>query len=146
MLANRKRLLQMGFKHRRCYSEPCATIGIGAVCIFPDGSTEVFGGEVPKAVLGVWREGGKTHVIGLVELYACVVSHIGRRGFHRGELSCLLTTGLPWMSSLKGRPCRKTGGSFYFCWKILTRITFCFGWPGFHPVATLLIIRVGVTC
>ena len=46
--------------------ELCPTIG--AVCIFLDGSTEVFGSEVPKAVLDVWRKGGKTHVIGLVEL------------------------------------------------------------------------------
>lgn len=52
--------------------ELCPTIG--AVCIFLDGSTEVFGSEVPKAVLDVWRKGGKTHVIGLVELYACVLS------------------------------------------------------------------------
>ena len=52
--------------------EPHATIG--AVCLFPDGSSEVFGSEVPSAVLDVWRQGGKSHVIGLVELYACVVA------------------------------------------------------------------------
>ena len=52
--------------------EPRATIG--AVCVFPDGNTEVFGSEVPVAVMDMWRQGGKTHVIGLVELYACVVA------------------------------------------------------------------------
>ena len=52
--------------------EPHATIG--AVCLFPDGSSEVFGSEVPSAVLDIWRQGGKSHVIGLVELYACVVA------------------------------------------------------------------------
>ena len=50
----------------------CGTIG--AVCIHPDGRTEVFGVKVSSEVLGMWQQSGKTHVIGLVELYACVVS------------------------------------------------------------------------
>lgn len=41
---------------------------------WPDGSCEIFGAAVPDRILKVWQEGGKTHVIGLVELYACVVS------------------------------------------------------------------------
>ena len=45
-----------------------------SVCIHPDGTTEVFGVEVPAKVIYMWQQGGKTHVIGLVELYACLVS------------------------------------------------------------------------
>ena len=52
--------------------EPKATIG--GVCLRPDGSCEIFGAAVPDSILEIWQEGGKTHVIGLVELYACVVS------------------------------------------------------------------------
>ena len=51
---------------------PKATIG--GVCLRPDGECEVFGAAVPDRVLKSWQEGGKIHVIGLVELYACVVS------------------------------------------------------------------------
>ena len=52
--------------------KPVATVG--AVYLGIDGTVEVFGAQVPHAVLETWREDGKTHVIGLVELYACVVS------------------------------------------------------------------------
>ena len=44
------------------------------MCLRPDGQCEVFGAAVPDRVLENWQEGGKTHVIGLVESYACVVS------------------------------------------------------------------------
>ena len=52
--------------------EPKATIG--GVCLRPDGSCEIFGAAVPDRILEIWQKCGKTHVIGLVELYACVVS------------------------------------------------------------------------
>ena len=47
---------------------------VGAVAFLPDGIIEVFGAEVPSEVLDMWQSGGKTHVIGLIELYACVVA------------------------------------------------------------------------
>ena len=49
---------------------------IGAVFISPDGTVEVFGCEVPALLMDKWQAGGKTHVIGLVELYACIVSYL----------------------------------------------------------------------
>ena len=54
------------------YDGERAVATIGAVLIFPDGRTEVFGAEVPRHVVESWQSEGKTHVIGLVELYACV--------------------------------------------------------------------------
>eukprot|EP00435_Cladocopium_sp_Y103_P038385 s723_g10.t1 len=56
------------------YEGDRAIATIGGVCIRPDGLTEVFGCLVPDEVLERWQRGGKTHVIGLVELYACVVA------------------------------------------------------------------------
>ena len=52
--------------------KPVATVG--AVYLGVDGTVEVFGAHVPDVVLETWKEDGKTHVIGLVELYACVAS------------------------------------------------------------------------
>ena len=52
--------------------EACATIG--AVLISPGGKTNYFGCRVPRGTLNLWRVDGREHVIGLVELYACVVA------------------------------------------------------------------------
>jgi hypothetical protein len=51
---------------------PVATIG--AILLSPAGQTWYFGCRVPDEVMNLWRSDGKEHVIGLVELYACVVS------------------------------------------------------------------------
>jgi hypothetical protein len=56
------------------YEGDVAKATIGGVSLKPDGACEVFGSKVPDSVLTAWQDGGKTHVIGLVELYACVVS------------------------------------------------------------------------
>ena len=56
------------------YEGDAAKATIGGVSLKPDGACEVFGCAVPDDVLKRWQDGGKTHVIGLVELYACVVS------------------------------------------------------------------------
>ena len=53
-------------------NDPVATIG--GVLVGPDGICEVFGASVPDEVMRLWQSDGKVHVIGLVELYACVVS------------------------------------------------------------------------
>ena len=58
---------------------PSGTIGAvlvlldGTVEVF-DGTVEVFGSQVPSGVLDMWQSEGKTHVIGLIELYACVTA------------------------------------------------------------------------
>ena len=49
--------------------------GIGAVLMCPDGSNLVFGTKVPERILQSWQVDGKTHVVGLVELYAAVTAY-----------------------------------------------------------------------
>ena len=56
------------------YEGDVAKATIGGVSLKPDGTCEVFGCKVPDDVVSQWQAGGKTHVIGLVELYACVVA------------------------------------------------------------------------
>ena len=56
------------------YEGEVAKATIGGVCLRPGGDCEIFGAAVPDQVVEAWQGGGKTHVIGLVELYACIVS------------------------------------------------------------------------
>eukprot|EP00435_Cladocopium_sp_Y103_P014937 s3895_g3.t1 len=42
--------------------------------ISPDGIVEVFGARVPPGLVDTWKQAGKDHLIGLVELYAVVVA------------------------------------------------------------------------
>ena len=51
---------------------PIATIG--AVLLAPSGEAWYLGCKVPDDVMNAWKADGKEHVIGLVELYACVVA------------------------------------------------------------------------
>ena len=51
--------------------EPVASIG--GVLVSRNGKVACFRCDVPKHLLETWQTGGKTHVIGLVELYAAVV-------------------------------------------------------------------------
>ena len=46
---------------------------IGGVLLDRNGEVFCFGCDVPEQLLQVWRSSGRTHVIGLVELYAAVV-------------------------------------------------------------------------
>jgi hypothetical protein len=46
---------------------------IGGVMIDRDGTICCFGCDVPETLMQAWQAGGRTHVIGLVELYAAVV-------------------------------------------------------------------------
>ena len=48
--------------------------GIGAVLMCPNGSNLVFGTTVTNNILKLWQVEGKTHVVGLVELYAAVTA------------------------------------------------------------------------
>ncbi|CAK9116007.1 unnamed protein product [Durusdinium trenchii] len=56
------------------YKDGKAIATIGGVAFPPGGRPEVFGGFVPDDLMSRWQAGGKTHVIGLVELYAGIVS------------------------------------------------------------------------
>ena len=46
---------------------------IGGVMIDREGTIYCFGCDVPETLMQAWQAGGRTHVIGLVELYAAVV-------------------------------------------------------------------------
>jgi hypothetical protein len=50
------------------------TAGIGAVLLCPDGRQFVFGTKVEDETLKRWQVDGKSHVAGLVELYAAVIA------------------------------------------------------------------------
>ena len=53
-------------------SQSLATVG--AVLISPAGDAQCFGVEVPREIVKLWKVDGREHVIGLVELYACVTA------------------------------------------------------------------------
>lgn len=55
------------------YGNDKAIPTIGAVLVEPCGRARAFGCTVPESVMADWQVDGKIHVIGLVELYACVV-------------------------------------------------------------------------
>ncbi|CAL1169263.1 unnamed protein product [Cladocopium goreaui] len=50
------------------------TAGIGAVLLCPDGRQLVFGTKVEDETLKRWQVDGKSHVVGLVELYAAITA------------------------------------------------------------------------
>ena len=52
--------------------EPEASVG--AVLICPGGAVWYFGCKVPTNTLNSWKIDGREHVIGLVELYACILA------------------------------------------------------------------------
>ena len=47
---------------------------IGAVLISPGGEAHCFGCAVPSDTVKMWQVAGREHVMGLVELYACVTA------------------------------------------------------------------------
>jgi hypothetical protein len=47
---------------------------IGGILMSPNGETYCFGSKVPDKMLDRWQTEGREHVIGLVELYACVTA------------------------------------------------------------------------
>eukprot|EP00435_Cladocopium_sp_Y103_P011809 s4361_g3.t1 len=68
---------------------------IGGVFIHRDGSVLAFGCEVPAQILSVWQSSGRTHVIGLVELYAAVVGLNTWRNFLVNDRVILFTDSWP---------------------------------------------------
>lgn len=51
-----------------------ATATVGGIMLTPKGETFCFGSRVPGELLNRWQTDGREHVIGLVELYACVTA------------------------------------------------------------------------
>jgi hypothetical protein len=70
---------------------------IGGVLYSPSTAKalEFFGGEVPTDIPSLWRKGGKTHVIGLVELYAVAVALQHWRGILAGRRVLLFVDNWP---------------------------------------------------
>ena len=57
------------------YETDCGpTATIGGILITPEGKTHCFGSKVPEEMMRRWQTDGREHVIGLVELYACVTA------------------------------------------------------------------------
>lgn len=68
---------------------------IGGVLITSGGEKRVFGTSVPSSYLEHWQSEGKTHVIGLVELYAFVVSLFSWRDVLAGQRVIIFTDSWP---------------------------------------------------
>ena len=120
---------------------PIATIG--GILLTPEGETRCFGSKVPEEMLNRWQTDGKEHVIGLVELYACVTALYEWRDLLRDHrILLLLTTMEPKTAWLKDPPTSTHGGNCFYVWKRWTT-TFsptC-GYRGYHP--TLLTAPAG---
>ena len=62
------------------FGNPIASVG--GVLICRNGRVACFGCDVPKQLIDMWQVSGRTHVIGLVELYAAVIGlHTWRETF-----------------------------------------------------------------
>ena len=60
-----------------------------------EGTIYCFGCDVPETLMQAWQAGGRTHVIGLVELYAAVVGlNTWKRTFCNDRVICSPTPGL----------------------------------------------------
>jgi hypothetical protein len=68
---------------------------IGGVLIDRDGKTSCFGCNVPEPLLQIWQASGRTHVIGLVELYAAVVGLHTWRNTFKNDRVILFTDSWP---------------------------------------------------
>ena len=68
---------------------------IGGVIITNNGHKEVFGTTVPSELLAKWQSEGKTHVIGLVELYAFIVALNTWKNLLAGQRVIIFTDSWP---------------------------------------------------
>jgi hypothetical protein len=73
---------------------------IGGVLLNRSGELLCFGCDVPKQTLHVWHASGKTHVIGLVELYAAVVGLHTWRHVFKNDRVILFTDSWPAYDAL----------------------------------------------
>eukprot|EP00435_Cladocopium_sp_Y103_P030187 s1078_g7.t1 len=66
-----------------------AVANIGALLVSPEGVSRYFGCEVPLDILKSWQVNGREHVIGIIELYACVVALAEWQSLLRGQRTIL---------------------------------------------------------
>lgn len=59
---------------------------IGGVLVSPEGNVEVFGAQIRDDLLERWQADGKTHVIGLIELYAVASALITWKDLVKGRM------------------------------------------------------------
>ena len=68
---------------------------IGGVVCARNGAREVFGCDVPRDIIEEWQSEGKTHVIGLIELYAVVTALNTWKSFLGNDRVILFTDSWP---------------------------------------------------
>ena len=74
--------------------------GIGAVLMCPDNTNFVFGTKVTSDTLKLWQVDGKTHVVGLVELYALVAAFKTWANILKGQRVICFTDSWPVLDAL----------------------------------------------
>lgn len=84
-----------------------ATATIGGLLLTRDGKCLCFGASVPDEVLRSWQI-DKTHVIGLVELYAAIVALVTFRDALANDRTILFTD-----SGLRGQLAKESGGDCF---------------------------------
>ena len=124
-------------------NDPVATIG--GVLLTPDGICEVFGASVPDKVVSLWQSDGKVHVIGLVELYACVVSLLHWKPLVKSRRVVMFVDNWPALDVLvKGTSLQLQWRNLLLLrWKIRLRTISCCGLHVFLPLRMSLTIRAG---
>lgn len=76
---------------------------IGGVLLTRSGEALCFGCNVPEQILRAWHASGKTHVIGLVELYAAVVGlHAWRHVFKNDRVILFIDSWPAYDALVKG--------------------------------------------
>ena len=80
------------------WSKPIA--GIGAVLMCPNNANFVFGTKVTSDILNLWQVDGKTHVVGLVELYASVTAFKTWANILKGQRVICFTDSWPVLDVL----------------------------------------------
>lgn len=103
-----------------------------------DGSSFVFGTRVPESVLRSWQVDGKTHVVGLVELYAIVAAFYTWMDTLKEQRVICFADSWPVLDTLvKGSSGVRDGVTYCLCSKLWTnRWELCCGLQGWHPSPT----------
>ena len=117
--------------------KPEATIE--GVLVRRDGIIFCFGRVVPESLIKAWQAGGRTHVIGLVELYAAIVGLNTWKETFCNDRVILFTDSWPAYDVIvKGTSqASKNGATFCLLWRPSTKATLCIcGRPESLPLPT----------
>ena len=104
-----------------------------------DGIIFCFGRVVPESLIKAWQAGGRTHVIGLVELYAAIVGLNTWKETFCNDRVILFTDSWPAYDVIvKGTSqASKNGATFCLLWRPSTKATLCIcGRPESLPLPT----------